>query len=93
VSGILLGVTFGSIAAITISLPFWQHGAFPRELAESTPNSVFEVEAGSPGEWAYLDEKTLSVMGEEIPMECAITGEGGARLYCIPLSASPTRVE
>lgn len=122
VVAIILAVLLGGFAAIVISLPFWQHGAFPRELAESTPNSVFEVEDGSSGEWAYLDEdlelhpfeecvridgrrltrpwqctsadesrvfvfrgggrrgstideETLSVLGEKIPMECAITGE------------------
>ena len=135
---VILTVVVGSIATLLIGSPHWDHGKFPRELAESTPHSVLQTDRSNPGTWEYLDDdlvhrplgecvridgwrlqrpwqctsadgthvftfrhpsgrtsggfqdETLTVRGEDVPIDCTRTGEWRSPRYCLPRSASPT---
>ena len=99
VTGIVVAVAFGGMGAFIFSLPLWQHGAFPRELAESTPHSVFETEGGSPGSWSYLDEELeLHPFGDCVridgwrlqrPWQC--TSADGTYVYTFREGGRPSR--
>ncbi len=53
---ILFAVAVGVPVTLMIGSPHWDHGDFPRELAESTPHSVLQTDHGNPGTWEYVDD-------------------------------------
>jgi hypothetical protein len=57
VTGIILLVFVGGMGLFFAAMAIGNEPDFPREIAESTPHSVFETEDGCPGSWEYLDEK------------------------------------
>jgi hypothetical protein len=56
VTGIILLVFVGGMGLVFAAMLIWNDPDFPREIAESTPHSVFETDDGRPGSWEYLDE-------------------------------------
>jgi len=51
-------IILGILAAIIFTIPLWQHGDYPKSIAESTPHSLIQIDqiAGDdPGTWEYVD--------------------------------------
>jgi len=52
---VIPGVILAIVAGFIFTIPLWQRGDYPREVAESTPNSLLQIEGDHPGTWAYVD--------------------------------------
>jgi hypothetical protein len=138
---IIIGVAVAGFAVLIVGALFWDHAAFPRELAESTPHSVLQEERSDPATWSYVDDdlvtrpwgecvridgwrlqrpwqctsadgshvltflystgrhgsglhdQTLTVRGEDVPIECTRGGAWHAAYYCVPESVLPADAE